>query len=272
VSEAADIAAIAADLARAAGALQLERFNDVREIETKSSEIDLVTDVDRASEALIVEQIRSLRPDDGILSEESGNVRESRSGWRWVIDPLDGTTNYAHRFPHFAVSIGVEFEGRGQVGAIYDPVRDELFSGSRDSGVALNGEPMRVSDRPELGVSLLATGFSYDVHGAEVLENLDYFGRFLRRARGIRRAGSAALDLAYVACGRFDGMWEMHLAPWDVAAGLVLIETAGGQTSDFAGGTAPLSGARLVASNGQIHAALLAVLADDPAIAQSVDT
>ena len=255
-----EVERLAIEVARDAGALQRERFGEVRVIETKSSEIDLVTDVDRASEALIIDRITAARPRDGILSEETGHVRESANGWRWVIDPLDGTTNYAHGFPHYAVSIGVERQGEREVGVIYDPMRDECFSAARGMGACLNGAPISVSAEKRLERALLATGFAYDVHEAQV-ENLEYFGRFIRRARGIRRAGSAALDLAYVACGRFDGFWEMHLAPWDVAAGLLMITEAGGTISDFAGGPAAADGSRLVASNGALHSELLGVLA-----------
>ena len=154
---------------------------------------------------------------------------------RWVVDPLDGTTNYAHGFPHFGVSIGVEVDGERAVGVIYDPIRDELFSAVRSGGAFLNGARISVSETRELERSLLGTGFAYDVHRAEV-DNLDYFGRFLKRAQAVRRAGSAALDLAYVACGRFDGFWELNLHPWDVAAGLLLVDEAGGRTSDLQGG------------------------------------
>ncbi|MBW2280558.1 MAG: inositol monophosphatase [Deltaproteobacteria bacterium] len=260
MSETEDVAALALDIARAAGGLQRERFGDERVIETKSSAIDLVTDVDRASEDLIVGRIGDARPRDGILSEESGNVREAESGWRWVIDPLDGTTNYAHGVPHFAVSIGVEHGGRREVGVIYDPMRDECFTARRGDGARLNGSPTRVSDEQRLDRALLATGFAYDVHEREMIENLEFFSRFIRRARGIRRAGSAALDLAYVACGRFDGFWEMHLSAWDVAAGMLIVTEAGGALSGFGGEPAPADGSKLVASNGALHDALLGVL------------
>jgi myo-inositol-1(or 4)-monophosphatase len=250
---------LAVALAREMGELQRARFHEPRTIETKSSPIDLVTDVDRACEALLQERLAHARPDDGILSEESAS-RTSRSGVRWVVDPLDGTTNYAHGFPHFAVSIGVEVEGARTCGVIFDPLRDELWSAERGGGAFLNGRRIRVSATRELGRALLGTGFAYDVHGSADT-SLEYFARFIRRARAVRRAGSAALDLAYVACGRFDGFWELQLHPWDVAAGLLLVEEAGGRTSDLDGGPAPASGARTVASNGLVHDQLLAVLA-----------
>ena len=251
--------ALAISTAREVGALQRDRFREVRVIETKSTAIDLVTDVDYASDALLVERIGAGFPDDGILTEESGHARKGANEFRWVIDPLDGTTNYTHGFPHFAVSIGVEERGVRAAGVIYDPMRDELFHAERGAGAFLNDEPIRVSKTAELQQALLATGFAYDLQSGEV-RNLAYFGRFLQRARGVRRAGSAALDLAYVACGRFDGFWEMHLHAWDVAAGLLLIEEAGGRSSDFDGSPAPDSGARLVAANPELHPRLLEVL------------
>jgi myo-inositol-1(or 4)-monophosphatase len=254
-----ELAALAAEVAREAGRIQRERFHEPRTIETKSSAIDLVTDVDRASDAWIVERLRGARPDDAILSEEAG-LQEGGSGIRWIVDPLDGTTNYAHGFPHFAVSIGAWQDGAGVAGVIYDPLRDELFAAARGHGASLNGKPIHVSSTGELHRALLGTGFAYNVHEARI-DNLDYFARFLKRARAVRRAGSAALDLAYVACGRFDGFWELGLHPWDVAAGLLIVEEAGGRTSDFRGGPAPLSGERIVASNGPLHGALLEVLA-----------
>ncbi len=218
-----------------------------------------MTDVDHASDALIVRRISEARPDDGILTEETGTARVGSSNVRWIVDPLDGTTNYAHALPHYSVSIGVERDGVREVGVVYDPMKEELFSAQRGAGAFLNGEPIGVSRTDQLAQAMLATGFAYDVHDAEV-ENLAYFERFLRRARAVRRIGSAALDLAYVACGRFDGFWELHLSSWDVAAGLLLVEEAGGRTSDFEGGPPPESGAPLVASNGVLHAALIDVL------------
>ncbi len=249
---------LAITIAREAGRLQRDRFAEPRQIETKSSAIDLVTDVDRACDQLVLEYITSQRPDDEILIEETG-AHEGRSGLRWIVDPLDGTTNYAHGFPHFAVSIAVEREGVRELGVIYDPMKDELFSARRGGGAFLNGKPISVSQVKALERALLATGFAYDVHQAK-LDNLEYFARFIKRAQAVRRAGSAALDLAYVACGRFDGFWELELHPWDVAAGLLLVDEAGGRSSDLEGGPVPAAGNRLVASNGQLHESLLEVM------------
>jgi myo-inositol-1(or 4)-monophosphatase len=253
-----ELLALASAIAREAGAIERARFHEPRTIQTKSSEIDLVTDVDHAVDALLRERILAARPNDALLTEEN-SAHAGSSGVRWIVDPLDGTTNYAHAFPHFSVSIGVEVDGRREVGVVYDPMRDELFAATRGGGASLNGVPIRVSPIAELRRALLATGFAYDVH-ARRTPNLAYFERFVGRAQAIRRAGSAALDFAYVACGRFDGYWELHLAPWDVAAGLLLVEEAGGRTSDFTGGPAPASGTHIVASNGAVHAAMLEVL------------
>ena len=250
---------LATSIAREAGQLQRKRFGQPRVIETKTSAIDLVTDVDRASEQLILERISAERPDDGILTEEAGS-REGSNGLRWVIDPLDGTTNYTHGFPHYSVSIALERNSVGEIGVIYDSMKDELFSAQRGAGAFLNGKPIRVSDTKELGRALLATGFAYDVNSAEN-NNLDHFARFMKRARAVRRTGSAALDLAYVACGRFDGFWELELHPWDVAAGLVLVDEAGGRSSDLDGAPVPASGARILSSNNHLHAAMMEVLA-----------
>jgi myo-inositol-1(or 4)-monophosphatase len=249
---------LAVAIAREAGGIARDRFNEPRTIRTKTSEIDLVTDVDHALDRLIRERIRAERAHDALLTEES-HAESGSSGVRWIVDPLDGTTNYAHAFPHFAISIGVEVDGRRACGVVYDPMRDELFSAEAGRGAALNGKPIHVSEVGELRRALLATGFAYDVHQKRT-PNLTYFERFVGCAQAIRRAGSAALDFAYVACGRFDGYWELHLAPWDVAAGLLLVEEAGGRVSDFDAGPAPASGARIVASNGRVHDAMLDVL------------
>jgi myo-inositol-1(or 4)-monophosphatase len=255
VSELLDLAVA---IAREAGRIARERFHEPRTIRTKTSEIDLVTDVDHALDRLIRERILSARPKDALLTEESAASAGS-SGVRWIVDPLDGTTNYAHAFPHFAISVGVEVDGRRTAGVVYDPMRDELFSAELGKGSHLNGKPVRVSRVTELRRALLATGFAYDVHQKRT-PNLAYFERFVGCAQAIRRAGSAALDFAYVACGRFDGYWELHLSPWDVAAGLLLVEEAGGRVSDFDAGPPPASGARIVASNGLVHEAMLEVL------------
>jgi myo-inositol-1(or 4)-monophosphatase len=250
---------LAVSIARDVGKTQRERFYDPHTIETKSSEIDLVTEVDRLSENRIIERIREARPTDAILAEETAS-HSGTSGVQWVIDPLDGTTNYAHGFPHYCVSIGIEREGVREIGVIYDPMKEELFSALRGHGAQLNGRRIQVSKTDQLTRALLGTGFAYNVHKAAE-DNLEFFGRFIKRARAVRRAGSAALDLAYVACGRFDGFWELTLHPWDVAAGILIVEEAGGKVTDLEGGPPDPSGNTCIATNGRLHAAMLDVVA-----------
>jgi len=260
VSETDDILELATRLAREAGALQRARWGTELEIGTKSADVDLVTEVDRACEALIVAGIERARPGDAILAEEGGGHDDASAAWRWVVDPLDGTTNFAHAYPCFCVSIGVELEGRARVGVVYNPILDELFHAVRGGGAFCNGKPIRTSRETELARSLVATGFAYD-RRQSTRDNLAELSMFLERARAIRRDGSAALDLCAVACGRLDGYWEFKLAPWDVAAGGVIVEEAGGRISDRTGGPSPASGREIVASNGAIHDAMLEALA-----------
>ena len=250
---------LAERLAREAGAIQHERYESEFEIETKSAAIDLVTEVDRQCEALIVSEIRSERPEDAILAEEGGSFERDSADWRWIIDPLDGTVNFAHGFPRFCVSIGIEFRGERQVAVVYDPLLDECYRGVRGRGAYLGSRRLRVSSATTIDESLIATGFAYDVHRSDA-DNLQHFGRMLKAARGIRRDGSAALDLCYVAAGRLDAYWEFKLYPWDVAAGCLIVEEAGGVVTDVSGGPAPPSGAEIVASNGSIHDEFLKLL------------
>jgi myo-inositol-1(or 4)-monophosphatase len=259
MSEVGEVRALAEQLARAAGAVQRERYETVLDVRTKSASIDLVTEVDHACEELIVRALRRERPGDAILAEEGGGDDRPGAEWRWVIDPLDGTMNYAHGYPRFCVSIGVQRRGEPCVGVVYDPLLDELFAATRGEGATCNGRPLRVSNERELGRALLATGFAYDVHRS-FEDNLDHFADFVKRVRGLRRDGSAALDLCYVAAGRFDGFWELKLHPWDVAAGNLIVEEAGGRTSDLSGRPPKGDGRETVASNGHLHEAMLAVL------------
>ncbi len=259
MSEVATIRSLALRLAREAGAIQRERYETSFRVDTKSASIDLVTEVDHACEALIVETLKRERPEDAILAEEGGGEDRAGAEWRWVIDPLDGTMNYAHGYPRFCVSIGVEHLGEPAVGAVYDPLLDELFAARHGEGATLNGRAIRVSEEQQLGRALLATGFAYDVHRSAD-DNVDHFAHFVKRARGLRRDGSAALDLCYVAAGRFDGFWELKLHPWDVAAGNLIVEEAGGRTSDFRGRRSPFDGRQTVASNGHIHDAMIEIL------------
>ncbi len=250
---------LAVRLARAAGKLQRERYETPLEIHAKTTPINLVTEVDHACEKLVVEGIAAERPDDAVLAEEGGGRDREDAPWRWIIDPLDGTVNYAHGYPRFCVSIGVERDGVRTVGVVYDPLLDELYSAVQGGGARRNGRAIRVSETATLGEALLATGFAYDVRRSPE-DNLDHFAALVKRARAVRRDGSAALDLCYVAAGRFDGFWELGLHPWDVAAGLLLVEEAGGRASDLRGAPVPRSGREVLASNGRIHDALVDVL------------
>jgi len=247
--------------ARDAGRLLAERFGRQIEISNKS-ELDLVTESDLASERLIIDRIRTYHPRHSILAEESG-LNEARdhgkqADWRWIIDPLDGTTNYAHGYPCFCVSIGLEHQGRLQLGVVYDPIRDEMFAGERGSGASLNGRRISVSRTNSLSAALLCTGFPYDVRQRS--EFAKHFASFIMHAQGVRRDGAAALDLAYVAAGRFDGFWEEGLKPWDVAAGALIIEEAGGRITNYLGGPLDIYAPPVVASNALIHEQMMKVL------------
>ncbi len=245
--------------ARDAGAILADRLG--RAQVSNKGDIDLVTEADLASEKLIIERIRSHYPRHAILAEESGASEELNAGkseWKWIIDPLDGTTNYAHGYPCFCVSIGLERAGVVEIAVIYDPNRDELFAAERGQGATLNGRRMRVSDVADLNQAMLCTGFPYNVRERPNFER--DFANFTMAAQAVRRDGSAAIDLAYLACGRFDGFWEDGLNAWDVAAGLLLIEEAGGQITDFNGQPIDIYEAKVLASNGLIHNAMMRVL------------
>ena len=250
---------VAVDAARAAGRLLREHVDEPRRIAYKGRPTDLVTEMDGRAEALIVERLRRAFPDDAILAEELG-AAPGPSGRRWLVDPLDGTTNYAHGLPIFAVSVALEREGRVELAVAYDPTRDELFVAERGAGATLNDVPLAVSGTATLGESLLVTGFPYDIR-TTTDTNLPEYAAFSVRARAVRRLGSAVLDLAYVAAGRFDGYWELRLGPWDVAAGVLLVEEAGGRVTDLEEGPLDLDAPRVVASNGLVHPELLTVLA-----------
>jgi myo-inositol-1(or 4)-monophosphatase len=222
------------------------------------SAIDLVTTVDREAEGLVLETIREAFPDHGIVAEESPATSGS-ADYRWYVDPLDGTTNFAHGFPQFAVSIALERGTEVIVGVVVDPLREETFVASRGGGARLNGAPIAVSDVGTLDRSLVASGFPYDVR-----ERVDYYEAFWReaitRVQGVRRAGSAALDLCWVACGRLDAFWEFGLHAWDVAAGGLIVEEAGGRVSDLTGAPHRLTGGQIAASNGHVQTELLGML------------
>jgi myo-inositol-1(or 4)-monophosphatase len=246
--------------ARDAGRILAEKFGRVIQVSNKG-DIDLVTEADLAAERFIIERIGSYHPRHAILAEESGqsgHTEKERNEYRWIIDPLDGTTNYAHGYPAFCVSIALEHKGKIELGIVYDPMRDEMFATERGEGATLNGRRIRVSETDDLNRALLCTGFPYNVR--ELGEFARHFTDFIMHAQAVRRDGTAALDLAYVACGRFDGFWEEGLRPWDVAAGVLLIEEAGGRVSNYAGERFSIYTPPILASNGLIHQSMIRVL------------
>ena len=247
---------VAIDAAQRAGALLRERVSSIREVRHKGV-VDIVTDVDVASERLITSIILSAFPEHSILGEEGG-AHTGDPRHRWIIDPLDGTTNYAHGFPFFCVSVGFEADGELAVGAVYDPSQDELFVAQRGAGATLNGNPMRVSERAELSDGLLATGFPSD--RGRFARALGSFEALSMQSLAVRRAGSAALDMCYVACGRLEGYWEHEIRPWDVAAGTVLVREAGGRVTATDGSAFTIASNQVLASNGRVHGALVAAL------------
>ncbi len=249
--------AFAEELAREGGAILKKSYGKAQRIHFKG-ESNLVTDVDRESEDHILGRIRTTFPGHGILSEESPEVAAA-TPYRWIVDPLDGTTNYAHGYPCFCVSVAVEKGGGLVAGAVYDPLLDEAFTASAGGGAFLNGERIGVSGTGDLRRSLLATGFAYDVKTAKD-NNLDLFRRFVLTAQAIRRDGSAALDLCYLACGRFDGFWELRLKAWDTAAGILILRESGGVATRLDGGAYDIHEPDIAASNGKIHGAMLDVI------------
>lgn len=256
--------ATAVEIVLRAGEIQMSRRESGFQIDKKGT-IDLVTEADLECENMCRAVLAERFPQHDILAEElsSGPGQPRTSRFRWVFDPLDGTTNYAHGLPVFCASLALEIDGQTEVGAIYDPTRKELFTGERGQGAFVNGTRLRVSETSSLLDALLVTGFPYDVH-EKLVPLLAMFGAFLGQARAVRRLGSAALDLCYVAAGRFDGFWEQTLKPWDVAAGALIVEEAGGRITGMDGSRFDPAAAHLVASNGQIHAAMLDVIKRAP--------
>jgi myo-inositol-1(or 4)-monophosphatase len=251
---------VALRAAKEAGAILREGMEQARIIEYKGVK-NIVTDMDRRSEEVIATLVQRELPGHSLVSEE-GTRLQGDSGYRWFVDPLDGTTNYAHGYPCFSVSIGVERDGEVIYGVVYDPTLEELFTAERNAGAFLNGKRLRVSAISRLSDALLATGFPPDVATAEE-NNLDHFATFMKRAQAVRRPGSAALDLCYVAAGRFDGFWELRLSPWDVAAGSLMVMEAGGRVTDLRGQPLRLSKPQVVASNGLLHDEMLRILAKE---------
>lgn len=256
-----DFASAAVEIAREAGAILRDRFGRPHDIQFKAA-VDMVTEADKASEALIAERLRARFPDHDLLGEEGTRGAAdiaAASPYRWVIDPLDGTTNFAHQYPAFCVSIAFEQRGEVLCGAVFDPWRDEMFSGVRGLGSFVNGERLRVSEAQTLRSALLMTGFPYNFR-EKIKPVMSQFEAFLIESQAVRRGGSAALDLCYTAIGRVDGFWEIELHPWDTAAGLVIAEEAGGRVTNFSGEPFTIYGKQILASNGRIHDEMVAVL------------
>jgi len=242
----------ATEIAQEAGKILLEEMSRPLDLHYKGDEVDLVTQADQRSEKLIVERLTKYFPDHAVAAEEgTGHESASASEFRWHVDPLDGTTNYAHGYPCFGVSIALAQRNALLAAVIFNPVHNELFTAARGQGAALNGKRIYVSKNATLSTSLLCTGFP--VRNRKASPNLQYYGDFTQHSHGVRRDGSAALDLASVAAGRFDGFWEFGLQKWDTAAGVLLIEEAGGRVSDFAGHPYQLGGPIILATNGLIH-------------------
>lgn len=257
-----DILPIAEAVARRAGATVMEGFGKVRQVRNKGA-IDLVTEFDQRSEEVIVSALQKEFPEHAILAEESG-LHQRTGEYRWVVDPIDGTTNFAHGIPVFAVSLGLLRGNVPVAGVIYDPLHDEMFCAALGEGARLNGRPIRVSSQAHLGQALLATGFAYDIR-TNPRNNLAQFAQFQLRTQGVRRVGSAAIDCAWTAMGRLDGYWEFGIKPWDIGAGGLLVREAGGRTTSTDGDEEFISTHTIVVSNGLLHEQILRVLREGDA-------
>ena len=254
-----DLTKTAIQAARQGGAILQDYAKKGFTVHSKGEVINLVTEADLHSEKAIIQLIQTTFPEHQILSEEQGLQNIPQHPIKWIIDPLDGTVNFAHGFPMYNVSIGVEYAGTCVIGVIYDPTRDELFLAQQGCGATLNGTPIHVSTKPKLAEALLVTGFAYDIHTATD-NNLKEFCAFTVRAGGMRRTGTAAIDLCYIACGRLDGFWELQLKPWDTAAGKVIVEEAGGKITNFGGEPYSIYGSTVLATNGYIHSEMVEIL------------
>ncbi len=250
---------VALEAAREAGAVLLSEHSRPQKISYKG-DVDLVTETDKRSEAIVVGRLRREFPDHRIVAEEGSGGAAGASRYEWHVDPLDGTTNFAHGYPCFAVSIALLEDGQPLVGVVFNPVSDELFSAARGEGAFLNEKPIRVSEMKKLTTSLVATGFPTHKRGENV--NIHYYWQFTLRSHGVRRDGSAALDLCSVACGRFDAFWEFGLNSWDTAAGILMISEAGGKVTDLRGGSYRPGGPDLLVTNGHIHAEMQQMMAE----------
>lgn len=247
----------AIDAAKESGAFQLANIGKAHQIDFKG-EINLVTEVDRACEKIIADKIQGVFPDHDILSEEGGGERRD-SDYKWIVDPLDGTTNFAHGYPLFCTSIALEHKGRIVLGVVFDPNRGELFHAEEGGGSFLNGEKIHVSQISSVDKSLLATGFAYNVKRT-MKNNITNFKNMILAAQAVRRDGVAAVDLCYVACGRYDGFWELNLFPWDVAAGFIIIKEAGGVVTNFSGDPFTVYDKEILATNSLIHQKMVSIL------------
>jgi myo-inositol-1(or 4)-monophosphatase len=246
---------VATEAALSAGAILQSFWGNLKSVQEKGRPGDLVTEADAAAEAAVIAVLQRHFPDHQILAEESGHQGSDTSRFLWAIDPLDGTTNYAHQYPFSATSIALLIDGAPQVGVIFDPFHQELFRAASGLGATRNRQPIHVSQTSALSQSLLVTGFAYD-RRETVDNNYAEFCHFTHLTQGVRRGGAASLDLAYVACGRLDGYWERGLSPWDIAAGIVLVQEAGGQVSAYNQTPVDLSSGRILATNGYLHEAL----------------
>ena len=256
-----EILEFAKTTAKGAGAILMQHFGMISTVERKSTHIDLVTIADTESESFILNQIKAAYPLHHIIAEESAIV-ENNSDYRWVIDPLDGTTNFVHNLPIFAVSIGLQYKDETIVAVVYNPAADKCFWAEKNSRAYLNGDLIHTTSTNTLSDSLLVTGFPYS-HDERWEKGFDLFKQVYGKTQGVRRLGAAALDFCFVAMGRFDGFWEFGLQPWDVCAGALILEEAGGKVSDWDNSPMPFSGNRILATNGHIHKEMLEVLAKE---------
>ncbi|BBD55669.1 inositol monophosphatase family protein [Planktothrix agardhii] len=262
-----DVATLAA---QAGGAVLKYYLGNLTDVQEKGRSGDLVTEADKASEAAILAVLERHVPDHGILTEESGELGDLKSPYLWAIDPLDGTTNFAHQYPFFSASIGLLINGVPQVGVIYDPFHDELFQAAKGLGATCNNRLISVSKTNSLDKSLLVTGFAYD-RRETTDNNYAEFAHLTHLTQGVRRSGAASIDLAHTACGRLDGYWERGLSPWDMAAGIVLVEEAGGKVTAYDTSPFQISSGRILATNGYLHERLSQTLIETPALSSWKD-
>ncbi len=247
-------------IARAAGEIAREGFRKNVSYEYKTNSSNLVTEIDKKAEKLIIDFVRENYPEHGIIAEESG-VLDKDTEYTWVIDPLDGTTNFFHGLPIFSVSIGLQCNGLTIAGVVYDVMMDRLYSAETGKGAFCNGEKISVSNTSDISTAFLVTGFPYDIN-ENPFDAIGKFAKILKTTRGVRRLGSAAIDFCYLASGVFDGFWEVHLNPWDVCAGKLIVEEAGGKVTDFTGKNIGLYSKQILATNGKIHIPMIEILKD----------